>query len=213
MPEKQALRKTWFIASLIVIVAVVAIIAFSGPGQNIAQPTNALAAPVLGDPNAPLTIVQFADFQCVYCGIFSREIMPDLMKTYVDTGKVKFEWRHFPIFGEQSYAAAHASACAHEQYAFWAYHDILYGVGGTESDAAGTTDEFVDIASSLNLNIEQFRTCFTEQRYAGQIDSDYNEGRAQNVTGTPSFMINGRLFVGAHPIETWHRVLDIVGLI
>lgn len=171
-------------------------------------PAKASGTMTLGREDAPITVVEYSDFQCPYCGIFAREIQPQLIEQYVDTGLVRFEWRNFPVFGEFSTAAALGSYCADDQNAFWPYHDALYDVVGELSQGERTVGTLIDIAGQIGLDQDEFRVCLAEAKHRDQVIADYDEGRALNIVGTPSFTVNGVLMVGAQPVDTWHRVFE-----
>lgn len=207
---KRRSLKGWIALAAAALIASVALYVLQGAGEEGAQTAHARNAPSLGDPDAPVTIIQYADFQCVYCRMFALDIQPDLVKEFVETGRARIEWRHFPIFGEFSTQAAHAAACAHEQGAFWEYHDALYEKVGKLSAGAKNVDTLVEIAGSVGLDTSSFRACVVEERYAEQISADFQSGREHGIVGTPSFLVNGRLLIGAHPMETWRRVIELV---
>lgn len=204
----------WLALALVGVVGVLAAIAYwvlQGAGDGGNPIAHAINAPSIGDPNAPVTIVQYADFQCPYCRLFALDIQPELIKEFVDTGRARLEWRHFPVFGAFSTLAAHAAACAHEQGAFWAYHDALYAkLEAGLSPGAKRVDTLVAIADSVGLESASFKACVVERRYAAQIRADLQSGRRLGVVGTPSFVVNGILLAGAQPLETWRRIMEIL---
>lgn len=163
-----------------------------------------LSAPSLGDPNAPITVIEFADFQCIYCSQFALSTQPLLISEFVETGKVRFEWRHFPVLGDASVRAANAATCAHEQGVFWQYANALFG----QRTSLGDDATFGAIASQLGLDTEAFQTCLDEERYADVVVANRNEGIEAGVEGTPTFLVNGELIVGARPIENWRMIFE-----
>lgn len=200
----------------IVVVAVIAALTTGGIFVLRDQKPSAPPAPVakasgtmtLGRDDAPITVVEYSDFQCPFCGIFSRDIQPRLIEEYVETGQVRFEWRAFPIFGRFSEEAALAAYCAHDQGEFWAFHDELYRRVGGLSQGEKNIDTLVKIARDLELDAGRFRTCVVDGEHAGRVLADFGEGRALNIAGTPAFTVNGVLMVGAQPVETWQRVFE-----
>lgn len=162
----------------------------------------------LGAADAPITVIEYSDFQCPFCAVFARDIQPQLIEQYVDTGLVRFEWRNFPIFGQFSNEAALGSYCADDQGAFWPYHDTLYETVGALAQGDKNIDTLVNIAAALDLDTTEFRACIEDGRHNDRVRADYAEGRALNIVGTPSFTINGMLMVGAQPVDTWQQVFE-----
>lgn len=183
----------------------------SGAGTSLGTSAKASGTMTLGFDGAPITVIEYSDFQCPYCGIFARDIQPQLIEQYVDTGRVRFEWRNMPIFGRFSQEAALGSLCADDQNAFWPYHDAVYETVGNLSQSEKNVDTLVKIAGSLDLDTKEFRACIEDGRHFERVRTDYEEGRSLGLTGTPSFMANGILVIGAQPMETWHKVFEMLG--
>lgn len=150
-------------------------------------------APVLGSPNASVTVVIFSDFECPYCGEFALETFPTIRSRLVDTGQVRVAFRHFPL-GTHPYAnrAAQASACAHDQNTFWEYHDVLFA-----NQEALQIGDLQSYARDLGLDMTQFDTCLLNEERAKDVAQDRALGLAAGVTGTPTFFFNGRKVAGA----------------
>ncbi len=163
--------------------------------------------PVKGDPNAPVTIVEFSDFECPFCGQFYNDSYDQIVAEYIDTGKAKLYYRHLPLdFHPQARPAALASECANEQNKFWEYHDKLF-----ESQAqfsAATTDTFVTWATEIGINGDQFRTCLETEKYAANVDKDATDAAAAQASGTPTFYINGQQLIGAMPFASFKAIID-----
>lgn len=173
--------------------------------------------PVLGDANAPVTVVEFGDFQCPFCGKFFTETEPQIVNQYVKTGKVKFVYRDFAFLGDESQAAAEAASCANEQGKFWAYHNTLYNYLWNNYYAKGKSGENVGafssahlagFASDIGLDTARFSECVSAHRFKNEVDKDTADGRANGVGGTPSFFINGRFFEGALPFSQFQQAID-----
>jgi protein-disulfide isomerase len=158
-----------------------------------------------GSATAPVLVEEFSDFQCAYCGKFSRETLPRLMETYVDTGKVRWIFRHFAILGLNSQAAAEASACAGAQKQFWPYHDGLYAALGQR---AFTRENLRRMAQELHLDLVDFTDCLDSGRFRAQVQAETNAAIAIGLQGTPGFVINGRPMAGALPFELFQSVID-----
>ena len=166
--------------------------------------------PMLGDPEAPVLIVEFSDYQCPFCRRFEVETMPQLIQAYVDTGKVRLTFRDFPLTQIHANAlpAALASECADEQGSFWPYHDLLFA---RQSDWAQSNDiktTLVQYAVELALDESAFSACLRENRYLEEVQHDFSEGVSYGITGTPSFFINGKKLVGAVPFSEFQSAID-----
>ncbi|MBN2095900.1 DsbA family protein [Candidatus Peregrinibacteria bacterium] len=160
-----------------------------------------------GDKNAPVTIVEFSDFECPFCSRFYRDTLPDILSEYVDKGKVRFVYRDFALsFHQHARTASLASECAKDQggdKAFFKYHDKLY-----ENQTALSTENFKAWAVELGLNASKFNDCLDSEKFADEIDKDFADGKAYGVTGTPAFFINGRLVSGAQPFSVFKGIID-----
>jgi protein-disulfide isomerase len=160
--------------------------------------------PVKGDPNAPITIIEFSDFQCPFCGKFYRETLPQIKEKYIDTGKVKLIYRDFPLsFHENAQSAAEAAECANEQGKFWEYHDLLF-----EKQQDLSVENYKQWAEELGLDMEQFNECLDSGKYADEVTNDFSDGQAAGVTGTPAFFINGKKVSGAQPFSVFEQIIE-----
>lgn len=161
--------------------------------------------PYIGNPDAKVVLIEFADFQCPFCGRFFSETLPQLKEQYVRTGKVKLVYRDFPLKSIHPYAAkaAQAGECAHEQGKFWPYHDYLYGHQDA-LDIAGLKNG----AATLGLDQAAFNQCLDSGKYDAEVNKDYNDGVAAGVSGTPTTFINGRPLVGAQPFAAVQQYIE-----
>jgi protein-disulfide isomerase len=160
------------------------------------------AANRLGHPNAPVTIIEFADFRCPYCAAFSAETAPALIGEYVETGKVQIVFKHFAILGSDSVRAAQAAECAADQGAFWLYHDALYSLEAFD-DAS-----LIALADDLGLDAARFETCLKSDETLARVEADKQEAIDAGLQGTPSFFVNGQPLFGAQPIEAFREMID-----
>jgi len=176
------------------------------PGEKVDVANGHL--PVIGNKDAKVTIVEFSDFECPFCGKFYTDTLPQLKKDYIDTGKVKLYYRHFPLTALHPNAVpfALASECANDQGKFWEMHDIIFNNSATVSTA--TTDTIKQWASQIGLNISTFNSCFDSKKHQDLVDKDTQDGQAVGVSGTPTFYINGQQLVGAQPIENFKAIID-----
>lgn len=162
-----------------------------------------------GDPNAKVTLIEFADFRCPFCEQFFSQTESQLLKDYVDTGKVKFVFRNFAFLGPASVTAADAAECANDQGKFWDYHDWLYKNQPDESDTTMyNTDALTQAAVTLGMNGDTFRNCLSNKTDESKVNQDMTDGTAAGVSGTPTFFINGNILVGAEPYATIKASID-----
>lgn len=160
--------------------------------------------PVLGPENAPITIIEFSDFQCPYCQRWHVQVWPKIQTAYGD--KVRLVYRDFPLYSihPEAAPAAEAANCAHEQGKFWEFHDLLFSGG----QALGR-ETYLAYAKRLSLNLDQFTTCLDERRYQAEVESDYAYAADLGINSTPTFFINGIALLGAQPFEVFKQVIDL----
>lgn len=164
--------------------------------------------PFLGNPAAPVTMVEFADFQCPFCDRFFKTVEPQIIEKYVKTGKVKFVYRDFAFLGDESEWAASAAECAGEQGKFWQYHDYLYDHQRGENEGAFSGANLKLFAQNLGLDISAFNACFDSAKYLEKVRKDTSDGRALGVSGTPANFINGQAITGAQPFAEFANMID-----
>lgn len=165
--------------------------------------------PALGNNNAKITIVEFADFRCPFCENFFTQTLPQIKKDYVDTGKVKFYFRNFAFLGDASTVAANAAECANDQGKFWDYHDYLYKNQPSESDTSMyNTDTLTQAAVSLGMDGNTFRSCLDGKKDADSLNKDISDAQAAGVSGTPTLFVNGTAVIGAQPYSAFKTIID-----
>jgi protein-disulfide isomerase len=164
--------------------------------------------PVLGDKNAKVTVVEFADFQCPFCEQWFTNVETPLIKDYVNTGKIKFAFRNYAFLGQESTWAAEAAYCANDQGKFWDYHDYLYKHQGQENSGAFSKANLEQFAADLGLNTTQFNSCLDSDKYATQVANDVKDGQTAGVTGTPTSFVDGQSVVGAQPYSAFKTLID-----
>ncbi len=173
-------------------------------------------APVKGDPDAPITIVEYSDYQCPFCSRFANETLPSLVEQFVDTGKVKLVFKDFPLsqIHPQAQQAAEAARCVRElsgtDEAYWQMHDRLFETQEEWSGAANAAGLFAGYAGDLGLAAEDVEACLDSGRHAAAVQVDFEEGVSFGVGGTPTFFINGQPLVGAQPLENFSQAIAIV---
>jgi protein-disulfide isomerase len=179
---------------------------------------NTDGAPIIGKTNAPITMVEFADFQCPFCGRFASDTFQQIVKNYVDTGKVKFVYKQYPLpFHPNAQPAAMASECATEQGKFWPMHDKLYATQTiwASQDATTVKKTFKEYAVSLGLNAASFNSCLDSNKYSDKIQKESSEGSQYGISGTPTFYIGNQKagytqILGAQPLPSFEQMIKQV---
>ena len=169
-------------------------------------------SPVLGDPGAPITILEWGDYQCTYCYRFHQDTLGVIMRDYVETGKARLVFKDFPLNGPDSVQAAAASHCAGDQGRYWEYHDILYENWGGERTGWITRDALAGFAGTVGLDAAEFADCMDEERHVGRVEGLYASGSGMGIDATPSFLIyDGEQVIkvrGNQPLGVFVGVLD-----
>lgn len=180
----------------------------------------AQAAPVtalsMGNADAKVVLATFEDFQCPFCLQFTTQIEPTLIKEYVDTGKIRFEYRNYTILGAESTNAAIGAVCAGKQDKFWPYHDRLFqielAVGqlqGEKLNAGRFTDGVLSgIANDLGLDKAKFDACYSDPAAAQAIKADVALATTLKLQGTPTFTLNGKVVSAPNSIGGWRQLLN-----
>jgi protein-disulfide isomerase len=191
--------------------AVAAVIAAVPQGpQPVVQPTrdpnqrfvvDTEGDPARGRDDAPVTIVEFADFRCSYCARFHEQTLTPILEAFGDN--VRFVYRDYPILGPDSVTAALAGECAADQGKFWEFHDLVYANQGDLSLEAFTT-----YATDLGMDVEAFTACIDAEETTAKVQRDYSDGQQLGVSGTPTFFINGRILVGAQPYDVFADYIE-----
>jgi protein-disulfide isomerase len=163
------------------------------------------SGPGRGAATAQIVMVEFSDFQCGYCRKFAFETLPKLEERYIRTGKMRFIYRHMAVLGPPSVQAAQAASCAFEQGKFWEYHDTLFR---SKSPLAFSATQLKQYATDLKLDAQGFATCLDSGRYAERIRAETTIGKVLGASGTPAFLVNGQLAIGAYPFETFREAID-----
>jgi protein-disulfide isomerase len=145
----------------------------------------------MGDPNAPVKVVEYSDYLCSHCADFAQDLQPSIIEEYVNTGLVYFEYIPFSFMGPESFTAAEAAYCAADQNKFWEYHEYLFS-NVTETPSAYSNALLQRYAEELNLDMDIFNECFNSGKYSQQLQDNLERGHAQGVAGTPTFFVNDR---------------------
>jgi protein-disulfide isomerase len=159
--------------------------------------------PFLGPVDAPVTIVEFSDFSCPYCQRWHQEISQDLFEAFPD--QIRFVYKDFPVVGggRVGFLAAQAAHCAGEQVDYWEYHDAMFS-GNYALESDGVDQAAVD----LGLDLDSFKECMVEARYADEVREDFEYGASLGISSTPTFFINGIPMVGAQPLLNFVEVIN-----
>lgn len=165
----------------------------------------------LGNSDATVVIIEFSDYQCPFCRSFWRDTLPLIKSEYIDTGKVRFIYRDFPLnFHPSAMPAAQTAECAGDQGKYWEMHDKIFSE--QEKLGSGTVqfsiDDLKKWAGQIGLDKNKLNSCLNSQKYVEEITKDYNDGQAAGVSGTPGFFINGKSVVGAQPFSVFKSIID-----
>ncbi|MER6105546.1 thioredoxin domain-containing protein [Streptomyces sp. NPDC001832] len=161
----------------------------------------------LGRVDAPVVLIEYADFKCGYCGKFARDTEPELVKKYVDNGILRIEWRNFPIFGAGSEAAARAAWAAGQQDRFWQYYSAAYAEGAKEKGF--DKDQLKALAQQAGVpDLDRFLRDTDSSAARAAVSKDQEEAYGIGATSTPSFLINGRPIAGAQSMETFTQAIE-----
>ena len=161
-----------------------------------------------GDPNAPVTIIEFADFQCPFCGRFFASTEPQINEAYIQSGKVRLGYWNFAFLGDESTWAAESAECAADQDKFWEYHDKVYNSQSGENQGAFSKDNLKKFAEELGLDTETFNECLDSGKYTSLVQDDTSTSSALGVNSTPTFLVNGQSVVGAQPFEVFQQTIE-----
>jgi protein-disulfide isomerase len=238
-PEQTfTFKATHFYAVLVVLAFAVGIlIGFVVWGRTPATPVAAAAPPVVATPtleevsyeistegfpsigpaDAPITIVEFSDYQCPYCTRWHEDTYQPLFSAY--PGKIRLVYRNYPLsFHQNAMMGAEAALCAGDQGQYWAMHDKLFSENDQMNNPEGTTldaDTYVQWATDIGLDGPSFKDCLSTEKYKPQIQQDVayadslpTENGEAAVGGTPTFFINGHRLVGAYPLSTFQQIID-----
>ena len=176
--------------------------------------STAMGSPILGDPDAPVTIVEFGDYQCHQCHNWFLDTKPMIMRDYIETGKVNLVFVDFAFLGRDSPKAAEATYCADDQNKYWEYHDSLYTAQESTIDNGWANSERLKaFAFNLNLDMDLFNECLDSGKYSKRVQYNSQEARDNGVRGTPGFFIvdsdyNQTQIGGAQPFSVFQKILD-----
>ena len=169
-------------------------------------------SPIMGNIDAPITILEWGDYQCTYCYKFHQNTLNIINEEFIKTGKVKIIFKDFPLNGPDSKLSAEASYCAQDQQKYWEYHDELYKNWGGERTGWITREALTKFAQSTELNIEEFNKCLDVHKYQNKVDSIHNFGKEIGIDATPTFLVfNDEKIIkirGNQPLEVFLKTFD-----
>ena len=182
----------------------------AAPGQGDTAEVSIEGRPMKGDANAPVTIVEFGDFECGFCQRFYQDTLPDIQSNHIDTGEVLFVWRHFQLFGDRSIPPMVAAECAFQiggNDAFWTVHDSIFDTPSPRSN-----DQLRGFAQGAGIDMAEWDACFNNgqgtQEILDIIQQDVADARAAGVSGTPTNIVNGNVIVGAQPYSVFQQAIQ-----
>ncbi len=164
-------------------------------------------SPIMGNSNAPITILEWGDYQCTFCYKFHQNTLDTIQGDFIKTGKVKLVFKDFPLNGPDSLLAAEASYCAEDQKKYWQYHDELYKNWGGERTGWITRESLSNFANTVNLDLEEFNKCLDDHKYQNKVNVIHEFGKEIGIDATPSFLVfNGEKIIkirGNQPLEVF----------
>lgn len=175
--------------------------------------STAMGSPILGDPSAPITIVEFGDYQCHQCYNWFHNTKPAITQDYIETGKANLIFVDLAFLGNDSPKAAQASYCAEDQGMYWECHDALYSSQESKIDGGWANSERLKaFAFSLGLDMELFESCLDSEKYSKRVQYNVQQARYHDIRGTPGFFIVGpdgqQKISGAQPFSVFQQILD-----
>ncbi len=191
----------------IVAILVVAVLIFINVTQPPPAPPAVAAGRVWGKMGAPVTIDEYADFQCPICAQADRQLA-QIAPKYFDTGKAKLVFHNFAFIGQESVWAAEAASCAEDQNKFWDYANLVFASQAGENTGAFSKDNLKVFAGKLGLDMPTFNSCLDSDKYASRIQQERGEAEAKNLSSTPTFFINGQKLSGNVAADQWSKLID-----
>tara|TARA_Y100001949_G_scaffold161195_1_gene153307 strand:+ start:4583 stop:5257 length:675 start_codon:yes stop_codon:yes gene_type:complete len=170
-------------------------------------------SPILGSPNAPITIVEFGDYQCEMCYHWFHNTRADIIDNYIETGKANLVFLDLPFLGRDSITAAQATYCADDQGKYWDYHTVLYNFQEEVDNGWANRDRLNSFAFNLDLNLDEFNRCMDSEKYAKRVKANYDEAVGQGAQATPTFILISpdgmtEKISGAQPYSVFAKILE-----
>ena len=169
-------------------------------------------SPIFGNQNAEISIVEFGDYQCTFCYKFHQNTLNSIQSEYIDSGKINYVYRDFPLNGSDSILAAEATYCANEQGNYWQYHNLLFENWAGEKTGWITINSLIQFAVDLDLNITEFKNCLTTHKYYQKVIDNEDYAKKIGINATPSFLIFNNeeviRIIGAQELGKFQNVID-----
>ena len=170
-------------------------------------------SPVLGSASAPITIVEFGDYQCEACYHWYHNTRADIIDNYIETGKANLVFMDLPFLGRDSITAAQATYCADDQGKYWEYHETLYNFQEAIDNGWASKDRLVSFAFNLDMNMDEFNDCMDSSKYAKRVKANYDESQRFGAEATPTFLIISpdgavKKITSAQPYSVFSQVIE-----
>jgi len=182
-------------------------------GRQVGDVNTSLGSPLLGSASAPVTIIEFGDYQCSQCKKWFFDAKPDIVTNYIDTGKANLIFVDIAFLGKDSMPASRASYCAEEQERYWEYHAFLYSNQMGIDSGWANIDSLKGYASNLGFDMDLFVSCMDSGKYEKRVQFNTEESKKNGVTGTPTFIIVGpqgqqERIIGPQPFSVFEKTID-----
>ena len=210
-------KQYFLMVPIIIGIVVGAFLAFYPESENDSQllTTTKLienGSPILGNPDAPITILEWGDYQCTFCYKFHQNTLDTIYEDFIKTGKVKLVFKDFPLNGPDSLLAAQATYCAEDQEKYWEYHNELYKNWAGEKTGWITRESLDKFATTINLDLNEFNTCLDEGKYQDKVNELHEFGKEIGIDATPSFLVFDDQKIikirGNQPLEVFLKTFD-----
>ena len=169
-------------------------------------------SPIFGNQNAEISIVEFGDYQCTFCYKFHQNTLNTIQSDYIDSGKINYVYRDFPLNGSDSILAAEATYCANDQENYWQYHNLLFENWAGENTGWITMNSLTQFAVDLKLDISEFKNCLTSHKYYQKVIDNENYAKKININATPSFLIFNNeeviRIIGAQQLDKFRTAIE-----
>jgi len=222
IPDSNCVQKKGIILGTMVVAIVLGVtlgtLLGSSPNEDLGRThgtvSTAMGSPIQGDPSAPITIIEFGDYQCHACYNWFHTYKPAIYKNYIETGKANLVFVDLAFLGRDSTVASQASYCAEDQGMYWEYHNLLYNSQESEIDNGWANSERLKaFAFSLDLDSESFDNCLDSGKYSKRVQSNIAEAKKHGAKATPTFIIVGpnnqqQQFQGGQPYSTFKQIMD-----
>lgn len=207
------------VAAIIIVIVVVSISEFNSETVNLDMQrmhgdiSTAMGSPILGNPDAPITIVEFGDYQCEMCYKWFHDTKPAIVQDFIDSGKVNLVFVDLAFLGQDSPKAAQATYCAEDQGKYWDYHNLLYTSQEHVDNGWANSERLKAFAFSLGLDMDLFESCIDSGKYSKRVSYNIDEARKHGANATPTFFVidsdgNQIKIPGAQPYSTFKKVID-----